>query len=411
MEAYIVRQPISTLEGSITAYEILYQDEGPQAGQRESSAAHAIEQFLTQVNGEAFLDGKTAFITFTPNLLMKNIPRMFAEDKLVIQIEDSVIVHPLAQKIVQRYKKQGYRIAIQGVEFTPRYFGILEIVDIIKLDFSDPHDSSLATMVSLSRGLRKEIAAYHVDSPAACERARELGCDYIQGASVADQVASRVHKMDYIQSNFFQLVVAVSSEEPALDEIAEIISRDATLAYSLLRLVNSAYFALKNPAKSIHQALVILGIGQLKQWIYLLSFEHDAGTVSEEVLKTSFLRASFCEALCQFVPDLPVSPSEAYLMGMFSMLGALMDAPLGAVLKDLAISEDIKNALLTGRGNCGTLYRLVLCYEKADWREMTECAQALGIPSDKLTQIYFECVENVNHTWSELMMPVQEETD
>ena len=156
METYIVRQPIVTPDQKIAAYEILYQEEGTLSNQRDSGAANAIEDFLMQLNNGSFLEGKTAFITFTPNLLIKNIPRMFAEDKLVIQIEDNVVVHPLAQKIVQRYKKQGYRIAIQGVEFTQRYFGVLEIVDIIKLDFSNPENASLTSMVNLSRGLRKE---------------------------------------------------------------------------------------------------------------------------------------------------------------------------------------------------------------------------------------------------------------
>ena len=78
-------------------------------------------------------------------------------------------------------------------------------------------------------------------------------------------------------------------------------------------------------------------------------------------------------------------------------------------LKELAISDDIKEALLTGRGSCGTLYRLVLCYEQADWPGMSNCAQSLGIPVELLTKTYFECVENVNHTWSELMAPIQEE--
>ncbi len=409
METYIVRQPIVTPDQKIAAYEILYQEEGTLSNQRDSGAANAIEDFLMQLNNGSFLEGKTAFITFTPNLLIKNIPRMFAEDKLVIQIEDNVVVHPLAQKIVQRYKKQGYQIAIQGVEFTQRYFGVLEIVDIIKLDFSNPENASLTSMVNLSRGLRKEIAACHVDTPAAFERAKELHCEYMQGTCVAEQSSSKVHRMDHLQSNFFQLVVAITRDEPSLDEIAEIISRDATLAFSLMKLVNSAYFSLKNPAKSIHQALVILGIGQLKQWIYLLSFQHDAGTAAEEQLKMSFLRGSFCEALSQFVQDLPISQQEAYLMGMFSTLGTLMQVPLGAALKELAISDDIKDALLTGRGSCGTLYRLVLCYEQADWPGMSNCAQSLGIPVELLTKTYFECVENVNHTWSELMAPIQEE--
>lgn len=40
-----------------------------------------------------------AFITFTPNLLEKDIPKMFRADSLVIQIEDNILVHPVSTKV------------------------------------------------------------------------------------------------------------------------------------------------------------------------------------------------------------------------------------------------------------------------------------------------------------------------
>lgn len=415
METYMVRQPIVNADQKVIAYEVLYQQDETalynHKGENDSTAANTIEHFLLEIDSEKFFDGKRAFVTFTPNLLMKNIPRIFSEDKLIIQIEDNSIIHPLAQKIIYRYKKQGYRIAIRGFEFSPRYFGILDVVDIIKLDFSNPDNSSLLNVVNIGKSFNKEIAAYNVDSPEAYDRARELGCNYIQGNSVAERTVSRVHRMDHIQSNFFQLIVAVTKDEPDIDEIAKIISRDATLAFSLMKLVNSAYFALKNRAKSIQQALVILGIGQLKQWIYLLSFKHDGGGLADEMLKTSFLRAAFCSELTQFIRDLPISQSEAYLMGMFSTLGILMQIPLESALAELSISDEVKNALLNGEGKCGDLFNLVLCYEKADWAGMSRYAERLEMPLDVITQKYFECVEYVNQIWGELMVPAKDATN
>lgn len=97
-----------------------------------------MEELLGKANDENFLDDKIAFVTFTPNLLMKNIPRMFPEKSLVIQIGDDSIVHPVAQKMIYRFKKQGYRIALKDFEFMPRFFGIMDAVDILKVDFRKP---------------------------------------------------------------------------------------------------------------------------------------------------------------------------------------------------------------------------------------------------------------------------------
>ena len=138
METYIVRQPILNDKQTVVAYELLYKENGINAtpDRQEAWVASAVEELLGKANDENFLDDKIAFVTFTPNLLMKNIPRMFPEKSLVIQIGDDSIVHPVAQKMIYRFKKQGYRIALKDFEFMPRFFGIMDAVDILKVDFS-----------------------------------------------------------------------------------------------------------------------------------------------------------------------------------------------------------------------------------------------------------------------------------
>ena len=108
METYIVRQPILDKKQKVVAYEILYrEDESSLYSRQDVWVANAIEEFLGKMSDERFMGSSIAFLTFTPNLLMKNIPKMFRQDQLVIQIEDNSIVHPLAQKIIYRFKKQG----------------------------------------------------------------------------------------------------------------------------------------------------------------------------------------------------------------------------------------------------------------------------------------------------------------
>ena len=407
MDTYIVRQPILDKSRSVVAYEILYKEDVSSLYMRNDASANvasAIEQFLTNMDGEKFLGGKTAFFTFTPNLLMKNIPKMFPSNKMVIQIDDTTIVHPVAQKIIYRFKKQGYRVAVKGFTFSPRYFGILDVVDIIKADFS-VDTSSLENITRVAHSFSKEIAAYNINTPEALERAQALECDYFQGTYVAEQKKLKVHRTDHMQSNFFQLMIAVTKDEPDTDEIATIISRDVTLAFSLIKLVNSAYFARRNRVKSVQQALVILGIGQLKQWIYLLSFKQDGGGVQDELIKISFQRGKFCESLIQYAPQVPLSPNEAYMMGMFSTLGTLMEVPLDRALSKLPIADEIKLALTAGDGPAGDLFNVVLCYENADWAGMSVSAQNLGIPADVISRTYFECIEYVNEIWEQLQTP------
>lgn len=409
METYIVRQPILNKKQQVVAYEILYrEDSSTLYGQQDVWVANAIEEFLEQVNDKKFLGEKSACLTFTPNLLMRNIPKMFESDKLIIQIEDNSILHPLAQKIIYRYKKQGYRIALKDFQFLPRYMGMMDAIDILKVDFNRSPET-LKQTIEAAHGFGKEVVACNIHTWEAMELAKELNCDYYQGLYVAKPKESKVYRFDHMQSNFFQLMVAVTADEPDVDEITQIISRDVTLAFSLMKLVNSAYFALRNRVKSVQQALMILGLGQLKQWIYLLSFRNENGEVQDELIKISFQRATFCQELAKLIEDLPISPSEAYLMGMFSTLGALLDVPLSDVLGELPLSEEVKQALLTGEGKCGDLYKLVISYETANWAELAKYAESLEVPDNHLTQVYFQCVEHVNHIWDSLQKAVEYE--
>ncbi|MCH5193660.1 MAG: HDOD domain-containing protein [Oscillospiraceae bacterium] len=402
MDSYIVRQAIVNENEKTFGYEILYTDSSFGGGATDDvTAANTIENFLSSMDSGKFLGGKTAFLTFTSNLLEKSIPKMFATNTLVIQIEDSLITNPYSQNLIAQYKQDGYKIAIKDFEFNPRFFGVLDIVDYIKVNFANVDDST-ANIINIGKSFNKKIIAYNIETQEAYDQAKALGCTYYQGSFVSEKMPASFKKVNYLQSNFFLLMVAVTKDEPDLDEIESIVSRDVSLTFSLLRLVNSAYFALRNRAKSVKQALVILGLGQLKQWIYLLSFKQDDGTMPDELVKISFLRATFASELIDGLNDMPISKSEAYLMGMFSTLGKLMQMPLEEVLDQLPIGDEVKDALLKQEGKAGTLFKLIISYEKADWKTMAVCAEELGVQQSIIAQKYFECVESVNSTWESL---------
>ncbi len=405
MSANIIRQPILGPNSEAIAYELLYEDRGVSLyNQQDTLAANMIEDFLVEMDSGRLLENKQAFITFTPNLLEKDIPKMFNPDGLVIQIEDNILVHPVAQSLVEQYKKQGYPVAIKGFEFSSRYFAILDIVDYIKLNMAKPNPS-MSSIMNIAETFKKTVIAYGVNTTEIFEAAKALGIQYMQGSAVAESMYHTVPQVEHLQSNFFQLIIAITKEEPDVDEIANIISRDVTLTFSLLKLVNSAYFALRNPARSVKQALVVLGVGQLKQWVYLLSFKNSEGKIPTELIKTSFLRGQFCQELAPYAPNLPINKSETYLLGMFSTLGLLMGVPMEEVLEPLPISDEIKLALLQGEGVCGSLYQLVLKYGNADWKSIVPLADDLGIDHNIVSQKYLESVEYVNRIWNDLMSP------
>ncbi len=411
-ERYIVRQPIKNETNQIIAYELLYYGENQAYGNSDDGAsefavADTVYSFLMQ-NMEKSLKDAVHFMTFTTTLLMKKTPALFPKEGLIIQIDDSVVIHPLALRFVQQYARDGYKIAVNEFQFAPRYLSLIDYIDYIKLNFKTTSDSSIKNIVDLAKSMNKKVIATEVDSAELHGKAVSMGVDALEGPYVAQQMATKAHSSSYLQSNFFRLMVAVVKEEPDMEEIENIISTDATLSYGLLRVANTAYFATKQRVTTIRQAIMTLGIAQLKQWIYLLSSTNANNEIdqsAEEFLKLSFMRANFCSELMNYAKDIPISRSEAYLMGMFSTLNYLIDAPLEEILSTVPMADEVKAALLHHEGRCGQLFELVLSYEQADWEKITAQAQALGVPAYTLTNIYFNCTESVNDTWQQISAP------
>ncbi len=413
MDRYVTRQPIKALkEDRIIGYEVLFQkDYDALYNSTDVAAADTIAGFLMQ-NTERIFQDKLTFVTFTPSLLFRNMPKIFDKDKLIIQIEDHVMIHPLSPAIIKRYRTEGYIFAINDFQFSPKYFTMLDYVTYIKVDISSKHEgrerTSLNNLINTMKGFDKKCIATGVNTKEDYELAMEIGADYAEGSYVAEAMARKVKRMEFLEGNFFQLVVEVSKDEPDIEQIEKVISHDAALSYALLKIVNSAYFALRRRVSSIRQALVTMGISQLKQWVYLLSFnsEFESDESREAMMKLSFLRANYAMVLSDHIKDLPIIRSEVYMMGMFSTLQYMIDAPLEEILEEVPVAQEIKDALLKQEGVCGELYKLILSYENADWKAVKSLSNELGIPSSLLAQTYMDCVETVNEIWEGVVSSV-----
>lgn len=410
MDNCVVRQAVKDLHtDAIVGYELMVQEDKDSLynPSSDSVAANTMMSFLSENSERIFKDRKT-FMTFTPTLLFRNTPKIFDKDSIIIQIEDNIVVHSLASIIISKYKEDGYHFAINDFQFTPKYFSMLEYVDYIKVDISNKMSEterrSVANVVEMAHGFQKKFIATGVNTKEVYEYARELEVDYVEGNYISMATMSKTSKMEFMQGNLYQLIIEITRDEPDIEVVEEIVSRDASLTYALLKMANSAYFAVHHETTSVRQAVVRVGISQLKQWLYLLSFSsNDEENSSEELLKTSFMRANFASMLVKKLKNFPINTSDAYLMGMFSTLEYMIDATIEEILIDIPIVQEVKDALISKEGKAGRLYDLILRYERAEWSEIKPIAEELGIKTNEMAQMYMECVDEVNDIWENVV--------
>ena len=414
MDKCVVRKAIKEIKSDqVIGYELMFQeDDDSLYNNSETSTANTIAGFLMENTSKIFREKQT-FMTFTPSLLFRNTAKMLDKDKIVIQIEENLIIHPLAAVMIGNYRKEGYHFAINNFQFTPKYFSMLEHMDYIRINMSSVNTQkdvdALDNMIQMAHGFQKSCIIYNVDTKEQYDLAIKHQADFVEGQYVSEGMVTKMNKMEYLQGNLYQLIIEVTKEEPSLDEIELILSRDASLTYSLLKLANSAYFASRRKTSSIHQALITVGLNQLKQWVYLLSFEssQEMTAGAQEVLKLSFLRATFASKLVVNIRPMPMSRSDAYMMGMFSALEYIFDATLEEILAEIPIEEEIKEAMIQHTGRAGKMFDMVLSYEKADWKQIKALSADLNLPTNILAQVYIDCVEEVNSIWEGLTDTVE----
>ena len=175
-------------------------------------------------------------------------------------------------------------------------------------------------------------------------------------------------------------------------QLEKLISKDVSFSYRVMRYVNSGAFAHKEAVHSIRHALVILGERETRKWISLATLPALARDKPNEIVMQAMLRARFCELLAAGARS-PVSTADAALMGMFSLLDAMIDRPQADIVAEMHLSPLITEALLGNANPTNTfasILQLVQNYEAAAWEAVSELSAQLGIEVNVVASRYLD---------------------
>lgn len=169
-----------------------------------------------------------------------------------------------------------------------------------------------------------------------------------------------------------QLAQMVAADAETRD-LEAVFRRDPTLSYQLLRLVNSLAVGSGRQITSFAQAIVILGRQQLRRWLNLMLFAAgDGDQRSAMLLARVSVRARAMELLARLSGLDKALQDQAFMIGMFSLLGILFGSPIKEVLKHLTISEVMYDAVVNHGGELGNLLSLIEFAEQGDFASLGE---------------------------------------
>ena len=191
-----------------------------------------------------------------------------------------------------------------------------------------------------------------------------------------------------------QLYREISAPIVDFKAVEKYLVQDVSLSYKLLRFVNASSI-INKPITSFKQALVYLGEKKLRQFVSLVAVAHATQHKPQSLYTLSIHRAKLCELIVMNT-NINLEPSQAFLVGLFSLLEPLLDQPLNDLIQHLPISTKIKLALTERKGALGMLILAIESYEKANWSVVSKCCIALKITDEEFTNCYKESAEWVD---------------
>jgi c-di-GMP-related signal transduction protein len=348
LEVYVARQAIFDRARRVHGYELLFRANGVQnefdGSDPTSATAEVLANSLLAIGLENLVGEKLAFVNFNRELLLKQWHSLLPKKGAVIEILETV--EPDAEVIAacNKLREQGYQIALDDFVLCDRYEALLRIANLVKIEIRSLSESQHQALVQSYHARGLKMLAEKVETYEEFAWAREIGYDYFQGFFFARPAMVRAKLIPVVQSNCLRLLWEAMRPELDLAGLNRIVAADVALSFKLLRYVNSALFALPSKVQSICHALTFLGDADLRRWITLAMLPRLAENKTAELVTHFLVRARFCEAAIVLTGE-PLA-EHAFLMGLFSLLDALVDRPLEELLVAVGLAPPIMAALL-----------------------------------------------------------------
>ena len=399
-DAFIGRQAILDQRKNVYAYEILFR-----SGLKNAFDPNLDGNVATQsVMVNAMLDfgmnklvsDKHAFINFTEQNLLSRAPKLLPAENVVVEILETVQPTPEILEVVQELKKEGYKIALDDFVLLPGYEPLIEMANIIKVDFritTDPKERKKLREV-LPKHVR--LLAEKIETEEEFQQALAYGYVLFQGYFFCKPAILHQKRLTSNALSKVRLLREINRQNVDFSSIAGVISSDTNLVHKLLTYINSAGIGLTNHVSNLKQATVLLGASGVRRWVTLVSLQTFSEDKPPELFTLSLLRAKFCELIATDIKRPGLTPDTGFLLGIFSLLDVLLSLPMEDVLKEVALSDELNAALLGEDNDLRHLLDLVIAYEKGDWDAVITCCDSVKLPVDHLKPTYDKVLEWYN---------------
>ncbi len=396
----IARQAILNEDRAIFGYELFDRSVRADA-HTAASDAQLLFNMLSSADVESLTNHKTLFFNCTHDSLAGGHLDLIAPERVVLEIPPLPIteIDQIETRLagLQAVQRRGFRMAFDYTVLTHSYQSWLPLASFIKFDMSLLKADAVTSFVQVAREKsRAQLIAEKVETASQHQHLAGLGIQLFQGFWFARPVIVPGQTVRPAQANILQLINLVR-KQASTEDIEDLLKRDPTLSFKLLRFINSAGFGARSEVTSFKHAVMLLGLNRLFKWAALLLTSSTVGDTPLAVGSTAVVRGRLMELLAtELLP--PAQWDNAFVVGVFSLLDTMLGISMVDAMATLALPEEVTLALLHQKGPLAPLLALTVACETGDDTAFAAAIQGLSLSNNQVNWAHLQAL-----AWAETL--------
>ena len=390
VNVYVGRQPIYTSDLDVYGFELLFRtmdnnNGTPNYKNLDQATSQVIINAFIEIGLERIVEKKLAFISLDRNFIIGKYPLPFPKEQVVLEAVRQNRVDPELTQALSALSKNGYIIALDNFTPAEQDMTLVKSLRIGKVNTRGISHPELFKMIQVLRRFPVKLLADKIETRRDFEFCKNIGFDLFQGNFLAYPNVVSGKRLPARRLAILELLTRVYDPDVNIRELEELIRLDVSLSYKLLRMVNSGFYSISSQVESIRQALVILGLNQLRAWLSLLALT-EIDDQPSSLMSIAMIRGRMAELLCVSLGE--GQPEKYFSAGLLSTLDAMLALPMRDILASLPLSREINEALLEYKGTLGKILRCVIAYEFGVWTEV----EINGLKMAQIRDAYLESI-------------------
>lgn len=319
--------------------------------------------------------------------LLRDLMMAQPSANLMLEIPAFMACDPAHSEAITALYARGNTLLIKGRPRTELPRQVLPCFKHSIIDLSDERRGDSPAPPGVSREITHMQSG--VRTLAELDASFRRGAVAVLGWPLDDAVVMQGGRAAPDLTTIVELMRRIDEEAP-IERIEDTLKRDPTLAFKLLRYINSPAFGLRVEVSSFHHALMLLGYKRLKRWLALLlasaSKERDMKPVMFAALRRGLLMEELSRASAGGDAGDEQTRNEAFICGVFSLLDRMMHQPFAELLQSVPVSESVRQALVEGTGPFQPALEIVRAVENESLFDVRESAERLLLGVDEINR-------------------------